>query len=200
MGRLVRLAVAATVVTASFAAVRRDLAAPVDEAARDWVASTRTPPGDRFIAAATDIGSVYGMAGAASALTAAGKPRVAVDVLVSGTAAWTAAQAVKPAMERLRPYELGMADRLVERPAGSSWPSGHAAVAAAIAAVLAPRVRRGGQFAVTATAAAVGISRLYVGVHHLTDVVAGWGIGFACGALRWPRRRKVVVEPPTVQQ
>lgn len=189
MGRLFRLAAAATVVAGSFVAVRRDLAVPIDEAARDWIASTRTPATDRCVAAATDLGSLYGMAGVACALAAARQPRAAAEVLASGSAAWSAAQAVKPAMDRLRPYQLATADRLVDRPAGSSWPSGHAAVAAAMATVLAPRLQRGGRLVLVAATAAVGISRLYVGVHHLTDVIAGWGIGAACGALRRPRGR-----------
>jgi len=80
-----------------------------------------------------------------------------------------------PALDR--PYLTGAAERLVVRPAGTSWPSGHAAVAAALAATLGegrgPAVRG----LLTASAAAVGVSRVYVGVHHASDVVAGFGLG-----------------------
>jgi diacylglycerol kinase family enzyme/membrane-associated phospholipid phosphatase len=75
-------------------------------------------------------------------------------------------------------------------PRTTSFPSGHAASAAAFATgvalempVLAAPV--GG------LAAAVGASRLITGVHYPSDVAAGFALGTACGALTlrwWPRR------------
>ena len=73
---------------------------------------------------------------------------------------------------------------------GTSFPSGHAAAAAAYAAVaivIFERTRnRGIRAATIALAVAiplvVGVSRMYRGVHYLTDVVAGIGLGVACVA------------------
>jgi membrane-associated phospholipid phosphatase len=72
-----------------------------------------------------------------------------------------------------------------------SFPSGHAALATAMFTTLAFVVgRRSGRrraVAVAATAAAlivlVGFSRLYVGVHYLSDVLAGWSFGLAWASL-----------------
>jgi undecaprenyl-diphosphatase len=69
---------------------------------------------------------------------------------------------------------------------GFAFPSGHATHAAAVYVVLgavaaAGLQRRGAKTAAligaSVVVAAVGISRLYLGVHWLTDVVAGWLIG-----------------------
>lgn len=180
--RVIGIGLAAAAVAGSYASVRAGAAGRVDELARR--ATARRPPAgmDRFVGGATDLGSLYGLAGVVISLTAAGRHRSAVDVGVSGLAAWAAAQGAKPLLVRQRPFELGTATRLVAIPAGTSWPSGHAAVAAAMAVALSPRLGPGGRLLVWAAAGAVGVSRLHVGVHHLTDVVAGWGIGVLCAA------------------
>lgn len=69
--------------------------------------------------------------------------------------------------------------------ASAGFPSGHAAQSAAILLVLAwamttDRHRRAAaMFLAATTAAAVGWSRVYLGVHYPTDVVAGWLLGAA---------------------
>lgn len=68
---------------------------------------------------------------------------------------------------------------------GYAFPSGHSAQAAAAYGVLALlvslRVGRGAKplvwLAATAMALLVGFSRLYLGVHWLTDVLAGYALG-----------------------
>jgi membrane-associated phospholipid phosphatase len=68
---------------------------------------------------------------------------------------------------------------------GYSFPSGHALLSAALAtALLALAVRRVQQIWVWPVivlgmlfSVLIGVSRLYLGVHWLTDVLAGWAIG-----------------------
>jgi undecaprenyl-diphosphatase len=71
---------------------------------------------------------------------------------------------------------------------GSSMPSGHAFNAVVVAGVLAvavlpalrgPASRAFVVVVALAAAAAVGVSRLYLGAHWFTDVLAGWMLGGA---------------------
>lgn len=88
----------------------------------------------------------------------------------------------------------GLADR--PRPAAamvaatsSSFPSGHAlgAMAGVTALLLLPVLRRRGRIAAVAAGAAVvlavGFGRVALNVHHPSDVLAGWALGFAYVAL-----------------
>ena len=186
-----RTVLAGAAVLASAVAVRDGRADGADAAARDRAAALRSPARDAVIRVATDAGSLYGVGIVAGGLAALGAGRRAAAVARAGALAWTVAQASKRLIPRTRPYERAEAERLVVEPAGSSWPSGHAAVAAAMADVLA---RERGPVAGTvlaAAAAGVAASRVYVGVHHLSDVVAGLGVGVLSARLldRGVRRR-----------
>jgi undecaprenyl-diphosphatase len=95
----------------------------------------------------------------------------------------------KAGIDRPRPF-----NPLVEA-AGSSYPSGHAAYSTAYVAmaVIATRVLAGIAsraalvLAGVATAALIGATRIYLGVHYLSDVLGGWGLGLAifsaCGVI-----------------
>lgn len=148
--------------------------------------AVRTPRGsnvDWVVAATTDIGSVFGLAGMTAVVATGLSRRTAGQVLGAGAVGWVVGQAAKPLMERERPYEAGLAALLVHPPAGSSWPSGHTAVAAATATALAPQ---GPATAVTGALLAgwVGVTRIYVGAHHPSDILGGVGIGMLSG-LAW---------------
>lgn len=78
---------------------------------------------------------------------------------------------------------------------GASYPSGHAATATVLVAlavvaarVLPTIVRRAALIGAAVVAVAlIGLSRVYLRVHYWSDVVGGWGLGFAifaaCGAV-----------------
>jgi diacylglycerol kinase family enzyme len=100
----------------------------------------------------------------------------------------------KRATRRLRPTsEVPLARRLSRVPRSTSFPSGHAASAAAFATGVALEIPALA-VPVGALAAAVGASRVVTGVHYPSDVAAGFAIGTCAGLLTvrwWPLRPTV---------
>lgn len=179
---VVRLAAAAALGVAA----RDKRVHDADEQARALIAGRRSERLDAALPALTDLGSTYAIAAAAGTLWLFGKKRLARDVLGAGALAWTLAQGSKRYFRRPRPYDLDEVEMLVRKPAGQSYPSGHPAVAAAVARVLEPRVKEPARGLLGKMPALVAFSRVYVGVHYPTDVIGGTLIGRAIGDL-WLR-------------
>jgi membrane-associated phospholipid phosphatase len=171
---------------AALGAAARGRMAEQDETARSLISARRSEMFDRTIPTLTDLGSTYAAVGAAAALWAGGKRKLARDVLGAAMLAWGAAQVAKPLFRRPRPYEAGEVDLLVRRPAGQSYPSGHPAVAAAIASVTRDEVAGLVRPLLDRMPRFVGFSRVYVGAHYPTDVIGGLLLGRAVGDL-WRR-------------
>jgi glycosyltransferase 2 family protein len=186
---------AAGLLGASYAAVRSGRSERLDRRAAKALAHPLGHRVDVIVSAATDLGSVYGIAGLATVLAVTGRRRAALDVAAVGAIAWTAAQASKPLVGRERPYVVEGAERLVAVPAGSSWPSGHVAVASAMASVLDEHLSTSAGRVARVAAVGVAASRCYVGVHHFTDVLAGWGVG-VLSATAWKQGRRLVAPRP----
>jgi len=158
----------------------------LDRRITNLVATIRTPGLDEFMYAVTQLGSLHTVAvlAAAAALVAllAGRGREAVLLLVATGASWLSAQGLQLLIARPRPP---LADaRYLE--SGFSFPSSHAALAAAFysaAAYLLIRAlrRESLKIAVGVLAALivllVGVSRGYLGVHFSSDILAGWVLG-----------------------
>ena len=107
---------------------------------------------------------------------------------------------IKLAIARERPDLLE--PLIVER--GFSFPSGHSAlgmVAYGILAVLVsrsrlrPSVKRIGIFGLGGLVALIGISRIWLGVHYPTDVLAGWAAGGVIVLAYAAITRQVSLEP-----
>jgi len=114
-------------------------------------------------------------------------------VLAVAGASTVANALLKPLLPRRRPaaWELPAYQRVQSPPLSSSFPSGHAASAAAFATAVALESPRLGM-AVAPLAAAVTYSRVHVGVHWASDVVAGAAVGTGVALLTrrwWPVRK-----------
>lgn len=129
-------------------------------------------------------------------------PLVGAAVLLANLAS----VGLKEAVDRPRPpARLPEIETLVPMPASASFPSGHAAISFAAAIVLCAALPKLAP-AFLLLAAAVALSRTYVGVHYPTDVVAGAALGLLVAtallllvrALRRSRSRPMPT-PPTGQ-
>ncbi|KAB8161782.1 phosphatase PAP2 family protein [Streptomyces sp. 3MP-14] len=155
----------------------------VDRAAHDWALRERTPGGEDVLTVITDSGTrvpAVVLAMTAGALVARNVWWLGA---VTGGAALLVAQLLRYglvlAIDRPRPPESHWAMH-VNNPA---LPSGHATTSALVAIGLAvalwPHCRRPLTRALAVGvpalwAVAVGFSRVYLGVHWPTDVLAGW--------------------------
>ncbi len=102
---------------------------------------------------------------------------------------------LKPLVHRLRPYQRDASVSVIgPAPTDYSFPSGHAAATFA-AAVALSRAWPAGTVAWYLLAALISYSRLYLGVHYPSDVVAGALVGLACGWFAVGRTRWFAVQP-----
>jgi undecaprenyl-diphosphatase len=127
---------------------------------------------------------------------------LAFSVGLTAACVWSAdliALGIKAATDRPRPFEtIPQADKLIGATVGQSMPSGHAATSFAGAVVLTYLLPRVAPF-VFLLAGAIAFSRVYVGVHYPSDVLAGaaLGAGVALVALLLVRtRRPTSAGPP----
>ncbi|HUP74634.1 MAG TPA: phosphatase PAP2 family protein [Acidimicrobiales bacterium] len=158
----------------------------LDAACYAAIAATPTPVLDRVfrrLSRAADHSKLW--LGSAAALAVAGGPR-GRRAAVNGVAAIAVSSAVvnlalKPLGNRRRPdrarHQVPLA-RHVPMPTSTSFPSGHAASAAAFATGVATAFPEAG-IPLSAAAALVAYSRVHTGVHYPVDVIAGTVTGTA---------------------
>jgi len=106
--------------------------------------------------------------------------------VVSFVIAWSLSEycyeALKHLVRRPRPFFTIKGAVPLITPHGFSFPSGHATLAMAMAVVLSyyfPKAR----YPIYVLAVLVGLSRVYFGVHYLSDVLAGFILGGLLGVL-----------------
>lgn len=95
--------------------------------------------------------------------------------------------ALKHLFQRPRPWvSFPAIVPLVTEPDPNSFPSGHTSAAFAFAlAYVRSGSKRWAKIAAVVLAALMGLSRLYVGVHYPTDVLAGFLVGDLAGLTGW---------------
>ena len=68
----------------------------------------------------------------------------------------------------------------------NSFPSGHAARVAGLVVALGPLLPGWGAFGLALWAVGVCISRVALGLHYMSDIIAGIGVGVVAGLLLLP--------------
>lgn len=102
-------------------------------------------------------------------------------LLLAGlTPTYYAIEFLKKFVARPRPYNALTDVHLIGQAGGFSFPSGHATIAFMTAVILSHYFKRG-RTIFYLLAVAVCVSRVYVGVHYVSDVAAGAIIGSAIG-------------------
>lgn len=184
-----------------------------DRAAAEAVTDLRWPPLTTLMIALSEWWARGLLVLGALVADAARRRRVPLALLVTGVSMLLASglgDLLKALVDRVRPAQAHIGiTALVPIPSSASFPSGHAVSAFAAAgalAVLVPRLRVPGLL----LAAAVAVSRVYLGVHYWSDVLAGAVLGLAVGcglallarqlAKRSARARPAASRSSTVQE
>lgn len=151
-------------------------------ATRDWIEDPTTALGDLVV-------PLYALATVALWLLARpyGARRwklASASALVSAAVALMANQVISHLWERPRPFTThpALTHVLSARTTDPSFPSDHAAAAFAIAFAVLAFSRLGGALFLAA-ASLIGISRIALGMHYPSDVLAGLLVGLAAAAL-----------------
>lgn len=164
----------------------------LDRSAVEWMSSLHWPvvtPVMKGLTYAGAAGLVWIVLGAVAAAWLR-RPLVVVAVILAIEAASFADGLLKRAIDRARPF-VGdpRVHPSIALPHDPSMPSGHAMNAFAGAVLLAAVVPRA-RWPLLALAVLIGLSRVYLGVHFPSDVIAGAILGAAIGAAAaWLLRR-----------
>jgi undecaprenyl-diphosphatase len=159
----------------------------LDDAVDAWVARRRGPALDPLfygLSSAADHGLLWLALGSARAARR-GDPMMAVRLAIDlSVESLLTNGPIKLAFNRVRPeHDLAPNEPLpygMHRPISSSFPSGHAATAFTAAMLLRDSPLAPAYFAL---AALVASSRVYVKMHHASDVLVGAALGVAMGAV-----------------
>ena len=101
-------------------------------------------------------------------------------------------QGVKRLFRRTRPTQAGDARFTVRQPSTSSFPSGHASSAFVAATLLTAWGGRRTAPMWFGVAAIVAVSRAYVRIHHVSDIIGGAVLGLGLGAIVLRMVRKLL--------
>jgi len=182
-------------------AIQREGVKEVD----DWILKSvrelvlKDAPGGRVwaeesVVAITSLGSVVVLAMLSAAVVGllfmTKRTQAGLLVIIALLGGFGLNRGLKTLFGRERPTVV---ERL-QRVDSKSFPSGHALISTAVYAILGAvgsnllRDRRMKLYVIfisTLLPILIGLSRVYLGVHYATDVVAGWTVGFLWALLCW---------------
>ena len=125
-----------------------------------------------------------------------GMTRTAAFVVVATSGGWLLNDLLKETFQRTRPDVVPHLREVMSL----SFPSGHAMTSAAVYLTLGALTMRVADRPVTKfycmaiamlVTFLVGVSRVYLGVHYPTDVLAGWLMGFTWALACWAVERRI---------
>jgi len=167
--------------------VLREVVGAFDDAADEAVEHLRgRGPADRIFYTASALGD-FGLLWVVFALLralrggAVNEAAARRAVVATGIESVLVNVIVKSFIRRRRPVEQRDHPLPLRQPLSSSFPSGHATAAFCGATLLADRDRFGPLY--FGAAAIVALSRLYVRIHHASDVVGGIAVGLVLGQI-----------------
>jgi undecaprenyl-diphosphatase len=168
-----------------------------------WLAARRTPTGIGFFEAITFVGNwqvVVIVLTSAVVFLWNRRRRSALSILVAAAGSQLVVSLGKAGFGRPRPPAV----LAVITPLDASFPSGHASISVALYALgfyllfraaRSPRLKKLWLALAFLFPLLIGFSRLYLGAHYLSDVLAGWSIGLwwsilVVGVPAFTRRRR----------
>lgn len=155
-----------------------------------WLHATATSPAwllhaARFVSLELPSLMLAGTAGAWIVGDARARS-IVLRILLAMAMAWLLARLGQALFPTPRPFNLGLAEASISHGGSPSFPSKHASVAFAFAMVLAGAgVGRHVAAVALILATAIAWSRVYLGVHFPSDVLAGLLIGTAAAWIAW---------------
>lgn len=189
---VVALAAATLVIALRSAVAQGERLIAADEEITAWFVDHRSSAATTVLRVLTRLGSgpviVVAATTVAFAVWRRGHRLLAVLPATASSITALVVVLIKVSSERPRPAAI---DQITTAP-GWAFPSGHSAQAATFygaAAVVVWAITPNVRARLVAIAAAVlaalvvGISRVYLGVHWGSDVIAGWAVGIACLAV-----------------
>jgi undecaprenyl-diphosphatase len=158
-----------------------------DAAIDAWFDQHRgNPVTDRAFYIASALGDhslIWLLAGFARAVAPSGELRDAVQLSVTlGVESALVNLGLKTLFSRTRPTHDGERPHGLRQPRTSSFPSGHASAAFVAAALLSDRRPLPETLFWYGLAGIVATSRVYVKIHHASDVAGGAAVGIVLGA------------------
>ncbi len=132
----------------------------------------------------TQLGSIHMLAVLLVLYLIKRRYHIVLRVLLTGLLAYLISGFAKDIWGRMRPHELLIdvvnRDYIVR---GPGFPSGHVALATAMALVVGHYLPRKYHWVVMVVIAGVSLSRIYLGIHAPWDIVGGFAIGWFSYAL-----------------